>query len=285
MDSQNTTNRTATLSNLEQWIKDRKQAVKKHRITLAMKAILSPVVAFPALLILSIVLFCIFNAETAFNISFMIAFVWVCVASVRLIYPDLKRFNSATLTSKQTAGRLKGSEALSTFWLCQIEDAAAVGLLCEALEFADDPQRSQISTSLLRLLPGLNFEDAGLLKASHRIYLYSMLQPCYAREEPERLIAILRALENIQDLNAISPVTELLAYRLETPSAGRIQEAARSCLTVLKEAQRTKNTSGMLLRASAQPTGGADVLLRPASSTVASPPEELLRSSQASQEP
>jgi hypothetical protein len=167
-----------------------------------------------------------------------------------------------------------------TLVLAQLEDVRTVGVLAEALEYRDPRIVQAAKTTLLRLLPQLKASDSGMLNTEQRAALNRALE----RENADLVIAILKALEQVGDSQALPVVQRLADGERWAAASSRIRVAAQECLPALllrSEEERSRQT---LLRASSgaeTELTPSDMLLRPASGAGMTAPHELLRSTTA----
>jgi hypothetical protein len=174
------------------------------------------------------------------------------------------------LSSRQTEAARK---------LAQHDDVRGIGPLAEALEWPDSDLQAVAVKALTRLLPRLQATDGTLLNAHQRGCLYRHLN-FHTRSQPEFQLAILKALEQVGDAAAI-PHVRKLAKRV---ALGRLQQqvrrAAQDCLPFLETRAEQRRVSQTLLRASSAAGTTPDMLLRPADSSHAAAPEQLLRATE-----
>ncbi len=133
--------------------------------------------------------------------------------------------------------------------------------------------RQAAKTALPAVLSQLTPEDFGQQDSEMIPYLCHLL----SRSEEPLVLAILEALGKVGDGRAVLPV-QRLAVKGRTE---RIRAAAASILPVLEQRQKQENDPQVLLRAASQDAAASNVLLRPASSTPATEPQQLLRASYA----
>lgn len=153
--------------------------------------------------------------------------------------------------------------------------ARSVGILAEALTVSD--VQIYAAEALIRELPQLKANDAPLLNAEQRKYLYGALMG----DNANLILAILKALEQIGDEAAI-PYVEQLALGHGSFNYRNIREAAEACLPYLHERAAKQKEHQTLLRASSAAdvvTSAPDTLLRPAQYSNPTQPQELLRAS------
>jgi len=170
----------------------------------------------------------------------------------------------------------------------EYEDPRVVGHLANMLEVQDKDTRQVVEEALIGLLPKMRASDAGLLNAEQRESLYRGLR----RKNPELVLAILKALEQIGDSRAI-PYVEKLEKALQEQRAaaeaqGRSQEAAeidnrilvaKECLQFLQDHAQQEQARQTLLRASDAARVAPDSLLRPATGKSDQESGSLLRAS------
>lgn len=170
-----------------------------------------------------------------------------------------------------TMRRLWGKSALE---IGQIDDMRAVGILAETLRIGKRHKDIQhgVKISLTRLLPQLKASDAHFLNGEQRTCLYRQLKAGNIAKEADFLVAILTALEQVGDAQAI-PYVEALVK--SAPSNSPVAEAARNCLPYLQQNAHQQSNAETLLRAASNDV--TDTLLRPVNGTVETAPEQLLR--------
>src|SRR5947207_15280562 len=101
--------------------------------------------------------------------------------------------------------RLLGAQKSAARTLSGCEILPAVGPLCEALTVDDRRIRALTEPVLIRLLPRMKASDSFLLNDGQRAILHRAL----LRSKPEFALAILAALEQVDDHQAIAPVARL----------------------------------------------------------------------------
>jgi hypothetical protein len=161
--------------------------------------------------------------------------------------------------------------------LTKIEDVRSVGRLAEMLEWPDPTIRHGAITALTRLLRQVKATDNVLQTPRQRNNLYRMLNMANARQHSDLLVAILQALQQIGDANAVPNVKNLADAQPVSPSQRRVCDAARDCLPFLETRAKLTLSSQTLLRASSATTTGTDLLVRPASGVNIDDQEQLLR--------
>ena len=151
-----------------------------------------------------------------------------------------------------------------------------VGIMTESLEWPDFYCQQQAAKGLIKSLPRLKASDAKLLNMRHREILIHKLNYADATSQPQLLIAILHALEQIGDSTAIAAVERLAKCTPKNSGQVSVKEAAIHCLEYLPGRAVLNGANLTLLRPS-QPAGedGSD-LLRSGSSSALSD-EQLLR--------
>jgi hypothetical protein len=178
---------------------------------------------------------------------------------------QLRRF---CLSGKQTEAARK---------LARHDDIRGVGPLAEALEWPDPDVQSVATEALIRLLPRLQATDGALLTANQRANLYRKLRPYQHGAQTELQQAILRALEQIGDKEAIPSVRRLARGGALSPKQKQVRKAAQDCLPYLRTRAEQQRVSQTLLRASSATSAAPDILLRPADMGGGAAPEQLLR--------
>lgn len=162
--------------------------------------------------------------------------------------------------------------------LAGLEDVREIGRLVDAMSWPDREIIAVSEAALTRLLPRLHATDAALLTEQHRHVLYARLDITQARDHASFLVALLRALEQVGDQRALSPVQALAAWQPYSKSQRAVHDAAKECLPYLEERVNLQNSSQTLLRASAPSEDRfGETLLKPAGSTVATDQALLLR--------
>ncbi len=157
--------------------------------------------------------------------------------------------------------------------LAALQLPASVGALARAargVNFRADIARN----ALLQLLPTLTEAHYGQLGADATPELCALLTT--VQYDTPYLERLLTALGNIGDGRAVLPV-EKVAADYPTLSAGK---QAAAILPVLRARRQQANHSRMLLRHASAPPAEAGQLLRAASATSTTPPEQLLRPSE-----
>ncbi len=163
--------------------------------------------------------------------------------------------------------------------LARTNDLAAVGVLAEALEWPDTATRKSAIEALTHLLPKMDVSDAGLLNAAQRDCLYRMLQLQNARRYGEFLKAILTAMEQVGDEDALPYIERLASGRATSDAQDQVKAAAKRCMPLLQERIAETRSSRTLLRASAPTFASAAELLRPVTENAPTAPQQLLRAS------
>ena len=189
------------------------------------------------------------------------AFIW---ALLTLMGTQLHRL---TLLPRQT-------EALKQ--LAQYDSVRGVAFMTEVLEWPDDTCRTAAVSSLCKILPKMTASDATRLHEKHRQILYRRLNAAKVRQDYELIKAILTALEQVGDHNAIPHVMPLANMVGTSAAHRRIREVAHECLQYLNQRGDLSWNAQTLLRASYSQADAPENLLRPANHD-ATPPEQLLR--------
>jgi hypothetical protein len=189
-------------------------------------------------------------------------------------------------------------------WITYIAMFYAMGLvptrarhsLLQVIETAEDPRfvgtalvllaehgqnatvRKSVLSALSRLLPRFRADQSDLLTpAQHKALLMRLTEPY---KNPELSIRILQALQQIGNESAIPVVSKITANWKPKAHQQQVVEAARHCLPYLEVRAEQAKQSQTLLRPSSAFAAGAvssEALLRPATSTSETAPEELLR--------
>jgi hypothetical protein len=160
--------------------------------------------------------------------------------------------------------------------IARIDEPHAIGPLAEIQAWPDARMAREARAALIRLLPGVRPGDAEILNSSQRQALYQRLRLSDARTHPEFLMAILKALEQIGDTEAVPYVQALADSQPASLREQRVCQAAQDCLPYLLSCAQSNRDSQVLLRAAgdAEPI---ERLLRPIRSNGEPPPDHLLR--------
>lgn len=163
--------------------------------------------------------------------------------------------------------------------LAAYDNVRGIGPLAEALEWPEPAIQEVAAMALTRLLPQLQATDSGLLSAKQRACLCRYLKMSHVYKHDKLMLAILKALEQIGDAQAVPYVKRLAASVALTPIQRKVKRAAEECLPFLNARADQTKASQMLLRASGlEDVGsGSTILLRPASSNEETEPLQLLR--------
>lgn len=159
--------------------------------------------------------------------------------------------------------------------LDRIDDVRAVGALIDAMGGGQDLSFAPVPL-LIRLLPQLKPEDAGLLSGRNRTLLNNMLQTHYAESHPDFVLAILKGMEQVGDSQTAERIRRLSETFATTPHLLRICVAARKSLIMLEARLEREGRQGVLLRPSRKPDEAA-LLLQPARAEPQPAPEQLVR--------
>lgn len=190
---------------------------------------------------------------------------WIAALAAGLLTALATQAHRLTLTPQQTRVAAR---------LASVNDVQAVGLLVEMSFWPDDRIKSMALSALTRLLPRMRSTDTHLLSTSQRALLYQSLRLSNARKHAEFLEALLKALEQVGDTDALPFVKTLADSEPATLRQGSVIKAARECLPYLENCARQNRDSQILLRATA--SDARESLLRPAAQS-ASPAELLVR--------
>jgi hypothetical protein len=175
---------------------------------------------------------------------------------------------------------LTGQHAEALREMVETGDIRMVGPVVEALAWPDSEVRRAAAEALIVLLPRLKASDSKLLNASQRASLYGMLRMSEARRRSDLIRAILKALEQVGDEEAVFYVDRLAHEPVFTPSQLEACKAAEECLPFLKASAARQKIGDELLRPAALEADSPDTLLRPAASAPDLDPETLLRPGQ-----
>jgi hypothetical protein len=174
-------------------------------------------------------------------------------------------------------------------------DMRSIGPLVDALHLDDGMTREIAFAALIDLLPRLKASDAALLNEAQRAKLCQLLSlpvenPLYKdirglfrpanNKAVDFRVAIRQAFAQVGDSKALGVVERLATREAKTEGERRIQEAAEACLPALQTRADLERSSQTLLRASMPSSDASDTLLRPATGTQDSAPEQLLRASE-----
>ena len=145
--------------------------------------------------------------------------------------------------------------------LTRIEDTRFIGPLAEILTTEQTGKQRHVIATLCRLLPQVRASDTDLLTRQQRACLYKLLTRnrlnSWTSDKPLQ-IAILKALEQIGDKEALPPVQRLAKWSSDT----KVREAANNCLRYLHVRAEEYRRGADLLRPSDARTSAPDVLLR-----------------------
>jgi hypothetical protein len=175
--------------------------------------------------------------------------------------------------------------------LVDLNDIRAIGPLIDALKVEDKQCHAIAKEGLIQLLPRLQPSDAELLTAEQRRLLWCKLSwpiqgikgnlltlsPDAYRTEVSFRIAILQALAQVGDSNALPLVERLAQGKAKTEELRQIQAAAQACLPSLLLRCEQIRSHTTLLRAADASGADAETLLRPVQETRETHPEQLLR--------
>jgi hypothetical protein len=162
--------------------------------------------------------------------------------------------------------------------LALINSVRAIPPLLDVIAAGGFTYSSPLHVALLRLIPLLTASDYDLIDSRQRIYLLRLLRMRVPWFMPGRSwfnnlkIAILKALEQVGDENAI-PVVQHLAANSKNV---KVRNAAIECLPFLQQKSLQVTPGRTLLRAAAQSEVEA-TLLRAANENQDQPSIELLR--------
>lgn len=169
------------------------------------------------------------------------------------------------------------SQASMARAIAKLNEKQLVGHLAEMLDYPDPEMRSTAAAALTNLLPRLNANDTNLLNVKQRACLYRMLKMSNANSDCDFILAILTALEQVGDKDAVPFVERLAKTNPWGIKQKKIRDAAAQCLpNLLDVANRTKE-SMTLLRASSSAGTTPEMLLRPVTAPPDVVPGEMLR--------
>lgn len=167
--------------------------------------------------------------------------------------------------------------------LKEFEDKRVVGAWAAALEYDDKEIVATAKEKLIQLLPQLNASDADLLDKEQRANLYKALNQPPNKKKNETTVlheAILTVLQQIGDEEALPHVEKLAKGEGRVGQYQIVREKAHECLPYLEKRVAQIRASQTLLRPSSAmdaSLSGSDVLLRPATYSGETAPQELLR--------
>ena len=159
--------------------------------------------------------------------------------------------------------------------LAKLDNIRAVNLLTDALMWQDKEVARSAREALVRLLPRLKQSDVEYLTLDRRKILLKQFNSLKAN--PELLLAILKAMEQVGGAEAIPTVSRLAAGRGLNSKRPGIQAAAQVCLPYLQARAEGRELRDTLLRSSSAAEVAPETLLRPAPATSEEPANELLR--------
>ncbi|HZT42838.1 MAG TPA: hypothetical protein VFA07_11790 [Chthonomonadaceae bacterium] len=178
------------------------------------------------------------------------------------------------LTLKSEVEKKSEAQQYITRKLIEWDDVRVVGPLAEELASLEQDIRFAAERALISLLPRLRATDADLLNTDQRHCLY------YALSGTRQIwlkIAILKALEQVGDSEAIPYVERLAAGEGAAEWSPEVRQAAIDCLPYLQERTRQESTRQTLLRSADLAGAAAETLLRSAGETQETDPQQLLR--------
>ncbi len=144
--------------------------------------------------------------------------------------------------------------------LAKYDDLRAVGPLAQSLEMKEKRVASAAADALIRLLPRLQATDAERLTAGQHACLQRALQG----RNPELILAILKAFEQIGNESDIPAVMQLAGAQTGKRVSPNLQQAASTCLEFLRQKVDRDRARQSLLRPAERETTPAAHLLRPA---------------------
>ncbi len=166
-------------------------------------------------------------------------------------------------------------------------DKCNIGELIDALGWPNERAQHIAISGLTRLLPTLTPEDDYLLTRQQRNELYHWLQPKCAKSHNRLVLALLNAIEVLQDVSAVPMVRALCkSLKLRSPDNSKVRQltevrrAAQHCLQFLEQLEEEDETRHSLLRASDGATALSEELLRSMASASQYPSDQLLRVNQ-----
>jgi hypothetical protein len=203
---------------------------------------------------------------------------WIAfMLALAIFLKDFASLNSLGWMSGVISAAYAASQAQKrvTKELAEFEDIRSVGPLAEALEYQDRALKAIAEDKLKRLLPRLQASDAGLLDEEQRKCLYRALRG----RDTNLILAVLKALEQIGDEQAVPFVQKLANGEGLAARYSGIREAAQECLPALQQRAERERSRQTLLRAASASDTPSDMLLRPASGALEADPQQLHRAS------
>ena len=129
-------------------------------------------------------------------------------------------------------------------------------LLIDAMEFRDGAIANRARHAVIDILPRFKEGDASLPGDRQHICLNRALH----RSNPELILAVLHAMEQIGSRKAMPHVRRLTRCPLWVIDSGRISLAAKRCLTALTSRDESEQASRVLLRSVTQSSMQSDSL-------------------------
>lgn len=161
--------------------------------------------------------------------------------------------------------------------MTDIEDLDTLPALIELLEFAAPSMLDAITPPMTRLLLRIRAADGHLLGSLHRAALVNALHTPRNRRQPAAFfVAVLQAIEQIGDPQALPTVARLAHGRGIAGEHPAVHDAAQRCLAQLQELNRCRQAPSLLLRPS-DPAADSLALPRPVAASPDTAPYELLR--------
>jgi hypothetical protein len=155
------------------------------------------------------------------------------------------------------------SDALSVLRPLNNTEKAALGPLIEALGSPSLLNRIAASTLLLEILPRLSPAESTLIHPDMRSVLHRQINMANALQFGDLIIAILKGIEAVRDLQSIAAVRDLAHSPVGSERGRRVKEAARKCLVALESYAAEQKENNRLLRPVDNATS-SNTLLTPA---------------------
>ncbi len=185
---------------------------------------------------------------------------WYFIALVLLL--------SLFFATRPTLMQMRAVHVLAGF-----DDARIIGPLAEALQLEDVYTERVAAASLKRILPRVRATEAALIDNDHRTFLYHALQS----DDSDLVIAVLAALEQIGDSNALPFVEKLSERPVRTASDLQLRNAASQSIPAILASAARHDVGSTLLRPTVEPAKPEKSLLRPVADARAADSDLLVR--------
>ena len=160
----------------------------------------------------------------------------------------------------------------------RFDDVRAVGPLIEALYFQDTALRSELTTTLTRLIPRMREEDGLRLDTNQRNLMNRYVSHYIGddRTLPRTILQAYPTIGNGTEMTVVRNVAKGKGYAGKDPLS---QQAAQDYLDIVEQRRQQETLNTTLLRASSALEIGVDTLLRSAQENASTPSNQLLRPS------